>query len=40
VHGPKHEMNLDLASLERAGQAQRVEGWIAIAKKASTEPAA
>lgn len=40
VHGASNEMKLDTASLERAGHAHRVEGWLAIAKKAATEPAA
>jgi HD-like signal output (HDOD) protein len=41
VHGVNNEMALDTASLERAGHAHRVEGWLAIAKRAaSTEPAA
>src|ERR1043165_2490298 len=40
VHGASNEMKLDTASLERAGQAHRVEAWLAIAKKAATEPAA
>jgi HD-like signal output (HDOD) protein/CheY-like chemotaxis protein len=41
VHGESNEMKLDLASLERAGHAHRVDGWLAIAKRmASTEPTA
>ncbi|HZJ62957.1 MAG TPA: response regulator [Kofleriaceae bacterium] len=41
VHGVNNEMALDTASLERAGHAHRVAGWLAIAKRAaSTEPAA
>jgi hypothetical protein len=38
VHGANNEMKLDTASLERAGHAHRVEGWLALAKKAATEP--
>jgi HD-like signal output (HDOD) protein len=40
VHGANNEMKLDTASLERAGHARRVEGWLAIAKKAATDPPA
>lgn len=40
VHGANNEMKLDTASLERAGHAHRVEGWLAIAKKAGAEPTA
>jgi HD-like signal output (HDOD) protein len=41
VHGPSNEMKLDLASLERAGHAHRVDGWLAIANKmGSMEPPA
>jgi HD-like signal output (HDOD) protein len=38
VHGA--EAHLDMASLERAGYAHRVEEWLALGRKAATEPAA
>jgi HD-like signal output (HDOD) protein len=40
VHGASNEMKIDMASLTRAGHAHKLDGWMAIAKKMATEPAA